>query len=120
MVEYLSIILSEGHMEMDPVKVAGVHDWLTPRNVTKVQSFVGFVNFYQHFIQDFSHMAKPLHLLTKKGEAWRWTEDKQKVFEELKRLITLAPILMHPTKMCNFGWKWMHRGMPQHHPISTV
>ena len=25
-VEYLSLILSEGHMEMDPVKVAGVQD----------------------------------------------------------------------------------------------
>ena len=70
MVEYLSLILSEGHIEIDPIKVAGVCDWTTPRNVTEVQSFVGFVNFYQCFIQDFSHVAKPLHLLTKKGEAW--------------------------------------------------
>src|SRR5882724_8896571 len=30
-VKYLSLILSEGCMEMDPVKVAGVRDWLTPR-----------------------------------------------------------------------------------------
>ena len=45
-VEYLSLILSEGHVEMDPVKVAGIQDWPTPRNVTKVQSFVGFINFY--------------------------------------------------------------------------
>src|SRR5882724_12047912 len=40
-VKYLGLILSEGHVEMDPVKVAGVQDWLTPRNVTNVQSFVG-------------------------------------------------------------------------------
>ena len=46
MVEYLSLILLEGCVEMDPVKVAGVRDWLTLRNITKVQSFVGFVNFY--------------------------------------------------------------------------
>src|SRR5882724_5731494 len=71
MVKYLSLILSEGHMEMDPVKVAGVRDWLTPRNVTEVQSFVGFVNFYRHFVQDFLHVAKPLHQHTKKGEEWR-------------------------------------------------
>jgi len=32
-------------------------------------------------------MEKPLHLLTKKGEALRWNEDKQKAFEELKWLI---------------------------------
>ena len=69
-VEYLSLILSEGHMEMDPVKMAGIRDWLTPRNVTEVQSFIGFVNFYRCFIQDFSHITKPLHQLTKKGEEW--------------------------------------------------
>jgi len=57
MVENLGLILLEGHMEMDPVKVASVRDWLTPRNVTKVQSFVGFVDFYRHFVQDFSHVA---------------------------------------------------------------
>src|SRR5467141_2959769 len=60
MVEYLSLILSEGHLEMDPVKVASVHDWLTLRNVTKVQLFIRFIKFYWRFIQDFSHMAKPL------------------------------------------------------------
>ena len=45
-VKYLGLILSEGHIEMDPVKVTGIQDWPTPRNVTKVQSFIGFVKFY--------------------------------------------------------------------------
>ena len=49
-VKYLSLILSEGHREMDLVKVAGVQDWPVPRNVTEVQSFIGFINFYQCFI----------------------------------------------------------------------
>ena len=70
MVEYLGLILLEGCIEMDPIKVAGIHDWPTPRNVTKDQSFMGFINFYWHFIRDFLHVAKPLHLLTKKGEVW--------------------------------------------------
>ena len=45
-VEYLGLILSEGCIEMDPVKVTGIQDWLTPQNVTEVQSFIGFVNLY--------------------------------------------------------------------------
>src|SRR5882724_13239814 len=84
MVEYLRLILLEGRVEMDPVKVAGIHDWLTPRNITKVQSFIRFVNFYWRFIQDFLHIAKPLHQLTKKGEVWKWAKDEWKAFEELK------------------------------------
>src|SRR5882724_5378561 len=51
-VEYLSLILSEGHVEKDLVKVTGVQDWPTPRNVSEVQSFIGFINFYRHFVQD--------------------------------------------------------------------
>src|SRR5882672_5663873 len=79
-VEYLGLILSEGRIEMDPVKVAGICDWPTLRNVTEVQLFVGFINFYQQFIQDFLHMAKPLDQLTKKGVAWKWAEDEWKAF----------------------------------------
>jgi len=101
-VEYLGLILSEGRVEMDPVKVAGIRNGPTPRNVTEVQLFIGFVNFYWQFIQDFSHIAKPLHQLTKKGEAWRWAEDKWKAFEELKRLITSTPILVQPDQDAHF------------------
>jgi hypothetical protein len=46
-IEYLGIIISHNKVEMDPVKIAGVVDWLIPSNKKEVQSFVGFVNFYQ-------------------------------------------------------------------------
>ena|SRR5882724_10236487 len=60
MVEYLSLILLEDHVEMDLIKVAGVHDWLILRSVTEVQSLMGFVNFYWCFIQDSSHVIQAL------------------------------------------------------------
>jgi hypothetical protein len=46
-IEYLAIIISHNKVDMDPVKIAGVADWLTPSNKKEVQSFIGFVNFYQ-------------------------------------------------------------------------
>jgi hypothetical protein len=45
-IEYLGIIISHNKVEMDPVKIVGVADWLMPSNKKEVQSFVGFVNFY--------------------------------------------------------------------------
>src|SRR5882724_2931604 len=101
-VKYLSLILSEGCVEMDLVKVAGIQDCPMPKNVTEVQSFVGFVNFYQLFIQDLSHITKPLHQLTKKGEVWRWAKEEQRSFEELKRLIMSTPILVQPNQEALF------------------
>ena len=95
-VEYLGLIISAGKIEMDPVKVQGVSAWPTPSTVKEVQSFLGFVNFYRRFIMDFSHIAKPLHDLTRKDIAWNWTDACQNAFDSLKTAITSSPILVFP------------------------
>ena len=46
-IEYLGMIISEGHIEMDPAKVSGVTDWPRPKKVKHVQAFLGFANFYR-------------------------------------------------------------------------
>jgi len=56
-IEYLGLVISENKVVMDPIKVAGVREWPTPENRTDVQAFVGFVNFYRCFIQDFLTIA---------------------------------------------------------------
>jgi hypothetical protein len=56
-IEYLGLIISDGQIEMDPVKVAGVLDWPTPTTKKEVQQFIGFANFYRRFIQDYSKVA---------------------------------------------------------------
>ena len=97
-VEYLGLILSPGQVAMDPIKVAGVRDWPTPTSVKEVQSFLGFVNFYRRFIHNFSHMARPLHNLTRKDEPWKWADEQQKAFDQLREAITSTPILVHPDR----------------------
>ena len=59
-----------GTVAMDPVKLAGVWDWPTPCNVTEVKSFLGFLNFYWWFVDNFSHIARPLNQLTKLNTPW--------------------------------------------------
>jgi len=56
-IEYLGLVISENKVAMDPVKVTGVREWPVPENRTDVEAFIGFVNFYHHFIQDFSTIA---------------------------------------------------------------
>jgi len=56
-IEYLGLVILENKVAMDPVKVARVHEWPVPENWTNVQAFIGFVNFYHCFIQDFSTIA---------------------------------------------------------------
>ena len=81
---------------MDLVKVSGVSEWPEPQNKREVQSFVGFVNFYQWFIKDFSHHAHALFDLTEKDVGWRWGGLEQASFNKLKELITSTPVLIFP------------------------
>jgi len=81
---------------MDPVKVAGVQEWSTPENKTDVQAFLGFVNFYRRFIQDFSAKARPLFDLTRSKQVWTWSGKEQMAFKDLKTTVTTALVLVSP------------------------
>ena len=71
-IDYLGLVISCGHIKMDPVKVQGVADWPTPTHVKEIQSFLGFVNFYRQFIRGFSDTSRLLHALTRKSKKWSW------------------------------------------------
>jgi len=66
-IKYLDIIISENKVQMNEEKLSGVLKWLVPTEVKQVQAFLGFVNFYQRFIENFAKMSKPLSNLTKKN-----------------------------------------------------
>ena len=52
---------------MDPVKISIIKGWLMPRNISEVQLFLGFINFYYRFIKKYSEVAISLINLIKKG-----------------------------------------------------
>ena len=91
--DYLGLILEEGVMCMDPAKIAGIATWPTPTSVKQVRSFLGFCNFYQLFIYQFSHIARPLNELTRKDTPWIWEGRQQEAFETLRKRITSEPVL---------------------------
>src|SRR5260370_13490700 len=97
-VDYLGLIISKDHIVMDHVKVQGVMDWPQLMKVKDVQSFIGFVNFYQRFIQNFSKIACPLHMLTQKSKDWLWGAAEQQAFDTLKNAVTSTPMLAFPSR----------------------
>ena len=42
----LGLIIKEGQLSMDPVKLKGISDWPVPTTVKQVRAFLGFGNFY--------------------------------------------------------------------------
>src|SRR5258707_1699874 len=59
-------------------------------------------NFYQRFIQNFSEITHPLHVLTQKSKDWLWGTAEQQAFDALKNAITSAPMLAFPSRSSLF------------------
>jgi hypothetical protein len=104
-IEFLGMILENGMVTMDMVKVAGVAKWKEPKNVRDVRKFLRFCNFYCRFIRGFSQIMKPLNNLLKKGAKWTWEKVEQGAFDKLKRQVTEEPVLMQPNQKKQFKIK---------------
>ena len=89
-------MIDNGQIEMEQSKLKGIKDWPTPTKVKELRSFLGFCNFYHHFIRNHADRSKPLNKLLKKTEPWNWTEEQQKSFEDLKDSFSKEPVLLIP------------------------
>ena len=67
-----------------------------PQNIREVRSFLGMTSYYRKYVSSFSKIAKPLNVLTKKNARFRWTEEAQTAFDQLKTALPRAPILAFP------------------------
>jgi len=94
-VEYLGYVLSPSGLTMSNAKVKTIQEWPESKKVKNIQSFLGFANFYRHFIFNYSDMVIPLTRLTRKDTPWNFDENCRKAFNTLKQAFTSAPILTH-------------------------
>ena len=94
-IEYLGLIISHGQAEIDPVKIARVAEWPTPSS-KKVQSFLGFINFYHCFIQGFLDLARSLFDLTRNNSNWHWDILEMSAFKAIQKQVVSTSILLFP------------------------
>src|SRR5260370_38094939 len=80
---------------MDPAKVSTIQSWPEPRNIRKVQSFLGFANFYQRFISHYAELTQPLTILCRRNTPWHFGEPESTAFQHLKTAFHAAPVLYH-------------------------
>jgi ribonuclease HI len=87
-------MVSNGGISMDHSKVKDVLNWKPPTDVGEIRSFLGLAGYYRRFIEGFSKLAKPMTALLEKNAKFMWSDKCQVNFEELKKRLITAPVLV--------------------------
>ena len=84
-----------GCIKMDHVKIHAVDAWKSLRTVKNVQGFLGFANFYQHFIKNFARLSFSLTTLISKDRQLHQLSIKKIAFQAIKSVFSSATVLHH-------------------------
>jgi hypothetical protein len=83
-------------IQVDPAKIQVILDIPTPSTQKEVRSFLGHAGYYRRFIKNFSKLASPLFFLLTKDFDFRWIDNCELSFADLKEKLFTAPILRGP------------------------
>lgn len=71
-----------------------------PRNVEHIKKILGLFSFFRRYIKSYSAISAPIRNLTKPDVPFNWTDECQKIFENLKKQLISTPVLAlyNPTR----------------------
>ena len=84
-------------IQVDPKKNQIILLIPTPSTRTEVRGFLGFFGYYRRFLKNFSQIAAPLYALTGNID-FIWIDKCDIAFEDLKWLVSTAPVLRGPNQ----------------------
>lgn len=95
-VKLLGYIVSADGLAADPDKVNAIARMGPPQNLAETRSFLGMSGYYRTCIRDYARIAEPLVELTRKNVRFKWTERRQRAFEDLKQDLVSDSVMAHP------------------------
>ena len=99
--KFLGFVFNRNGVRPDKSKVKAICEMPRPTSVGDLQRFLGMVNYLGSFVKDLSVKNNHLRQLLKKDVVWHWNDIHEKEFNDLKSLISNAPILTfyNPNKL---------------------
>jgi hypothetical protein len=77
-------------------KVEAVLKFIPPKTKRQLRHFLGMINYYRDMWQKRSHMLAPLTGLVSPLVKYKWGEEQQKAFDEIKQKVSQETLLAFP------------------------
>jgi len=95
-VTFLGHVVGLGKVAPVDAKVNGINDFARPRSGKDVRRFLGMAGYYRRFCPNFASVTVPLTSLLKKGVKFKWTEECERAFNQVKAMLSSPPVLRAP------------------------
>ena len=69
----------------------------SPKTLRQTRAFCGMVNFLSSFLPNLCRLLIPIYGLQKKAKKFKWTDEAEKAFNKIKKLLISPPVLKAPT-----------------------
>src|ERR1044072_5309029 len=98
--DFLGFVVHKKGIEINQNKTKAIFNTNPPSNKKQLQSLLGKINFLRRFISNLSGRTKVFSPLVKlkKEEKFKWEEEHQKAFEEIKTHLMNPPVLLPTIK----------------------
>ena len=88
---------SEFQVKDDKVCYTPLKDNLdSPKTLKQTRAFYGMVNFLSSFLPNLRQLLIPIYDLQKKSKKFKWTEEAEKAFNDIKELLISPLVLKTP------------------------
>ena len=78
-------------------KCDAIRNLESPKTLRQMRAFCGMVNLLSSFLPNLWRLLIPIYDLQKKAKKFKWTDEAEKAFNEIKKLLVSPPVLKAPT-----------------------
>ena len=78
-------------------KCKAIRNLDSPKTLKQMRAFCGMVNFLSSLPPDLRRLLIPIYDIQKKSKKFKWTDEAEKAFNDIKKLLVNPPVLKAPT-----------------------
>lgn len=90
---YLGHVIDKEGIHPDTAKIEAITHLEKPKNISDLRRMLGMIHYLGRYVPHLSEVIRPLNGPLKRDAVWYWGSVQEEAFENVKCLITEAPVL---------------------------